>query len=113
MTKRTDTSRMLEALRGPSTVAVPTEGTPPVRVTGSRASQVRFTFDMARNQHRFVKRFVLDCDTTGSAAPEPCGHSWKKTVDSLNVFVGISPTSEHGGNSKDHDLRRYGSTAIR
>lgn len=63
-TKRTDTDRVLAALRGPAAVTSEA-GSPRI---GQRENHVRFTFDMDRAQHRFVKRFVLDCDTTSSAA---------------------------------------------
>ena len=33
-----------------------------------RDDQIRFTFDVARGQHRFIRQFVLDSQTTASAA---------------------------------------------
>lgn len=33
-----------------------------------RSSTVRFTFDVPRSQHRYIKHFVLEAETTGSQA---------------------------------------------
>jgi hypothetical protein len=62
-TNRTD--QVLAALRGtaPSPVA------PSEEVTGAlKEKAVRFTFDVDRHQHRFIRQFVLDEQTTASAA---------------------------------------------
>ena len=43
----------------------------PVKTTVVPAKQtdtVRFTFDVSRGQHRFIKHYVLDAQTTASAA---------------------------------------------
>ena len=64
-TKRTD--QVLAALRG--TAAPPA---PPVlqqhEESKSKDDAVRFTFDVPRHQHRFIRQFVLDSNTTASAA---------------------------------------------
>ena len=62
-TRRTE--QVLAALRGaapapPATAPVPAASKPP--------GTVRFTFDITREQHRFIRRFVLDAETTASAA---------------------------------------------
>jgi hypothetical protein len=64
-TKRTE--QVLAALRGatpPATTAPQSEQT---SVRGKRDG-VRFTFDVAREQHRYIRKFVLDSETTASAA---------------------------------------------
>lgn len=40
----------------------------PVVVRSRQADTVRFTFDVSREQHRFIKHYVLDAQTTASAA---------------------------------------------
>lgn len=39
-----------------------------VRSGGRRSDMVRFTFDVSRPQHRFIKQYVLESDATASAA---------------------------------------------
>ena len=51
----------------PTVSIVPTEPSP-ARVSSKPAGTVRFTFDVTREQHRFIKHYVLDADTTASAA---------------------------------------------
>lgn len=46
--------------------AVSAEPLPPRTLKTART--VRFTFDVARDQLRFIKHYVLDADTTDSAA---------------------------------------------
>ncbi len=63
--KRTD--QVLAALRGtepPTVIPAPTVADAARR----RDDQIRFTFDVARGQHRFIRQFVLDSQTTASAA---------------------------------------------
>ena len=50
----------------PSTTApVPVK---PAGVPSKQTDTVRFTFDVSREQHRFIKHYVLDAQTTASAA---------------------------------------------
>lgn len=40
----------------------------PTGVVPKQTDTVRFTFDVSREQHRFIKHYVLDAQTTASAA---------------------------------------------
>jgi hypothetical protein len=59
----TDVLAAMNAQPSPVSVVVPT-----TVVRGRGGGTVRFTFDVPREQHRFIKRFVLDAETTSSAA---------------------------------------------
>ena len=61
-TKRTE--QVLAALRGANSPAEP----PQSATRPAKDSGIRFTFDVARDQHRFIRQFVLDSETTASAA---------------------------------------------
>jgi hypothetical protein len=64
-TKRTE--QVLAALRGANPSA-PAEPAGEPALARSRRGGVRFTFDVSREQHRFIRQFVLDSETTASAA---------------------------------------------
>lgn len=65
-TKRTSTDQVLAALQGP---AIPLPASSPVQRSSSpREGLVRFTFDIDRSQHLFIRHFALDTRTTASAA---------------------------------------------
>lgn len=51
--------------QAPMTVLPPS---PAGRSGGRRSDMVRFTFDVSRPQHRFIKQYVLESDATASAA---------------------------------------------
>ena len=67
MTTKNRTDQVLAALRGET---LPMSATPLVeqQVQKQKSDAVRFTFDVARDQHRFIRQFVLDSDTNASAA---------------------------------------------
>ncbi len=59
---------VLAAMTAQHPIAVlppPAAGLP---ASGRRADMVRFTLDVTRTQHRFIKQFVLESDATPSAA---------------------------------------------
>lgn len=64
-TKRTE--QVLAALRGANPPA-PAEPQGEPALARRRRGGVRFTFDVSREQHRFIRQFVLDSETTASAA---------------------------------------------
>lgn len=64
-TKRTE--QVLAALRGATPPATTAPQSEPTSARGKRDG-VRFTFDVAREQHRYIRQFVLDSETTASAA---------------------------------------------
>lgn len=61
------TEQVLAALRG----ATPSQSVTkqPQNTAGpEKEPAVRFTFDVPRDQHRFIRQFVLDAESTASAA---------------------------------------------
>lgn len=64
MSRSNRTDQVLAALRGPQPV---TPSAPPAP-SRTKEKAVRFTFDVDRSQHRFIRQFVLDAETTSSAA---------------------------------------------
>ena len=67
MTTKNRTDQVLAALRGE---AAPVGVAPLVeqQLQKQKSDAVRFTFDVVRDQHRFIRQFVLDSDTNASAA---------------------------------------------
>ena len=59
---------VLAAMRAqaPDVAPLTRSASPPAAT--SRGDVVRFTFDVSKSQHRFIKQFVLESDTTASAA---------------------------------------------
>lgn len=62
----TRTDQVLAALRGSATTSPPLAA--PKSPVSKQRDDVRFTFDVARDLHRYIRQFVLDSDTTASAA---------------------------------------------
>jgi hypothetical protein len=61
------TEQVLAALRGAS--PPPSAAKQPQNAAGpEKEPAVRFTFDVPRDQHRFIRQFVLDAESTASAA---------------------------------------------
>lgn len=58
---------VLAAMTAQAPVMVLPQPTTGVR-GGRRSDMVRFTFDVSRPQHRFIKQYVLESDATASAA---------------------------------------------
>lgn len=65
-TKRTSTDQVLAALQGPA-ISLPARS-PAQQSNRPKAGHVRFTFDIDRSQHLFIRHFALDTRTTASAA---------------------------------------------
>ena len=59
---------VLAAMTAQAPVAVLPPPASGVRPGGRRSDMVRFTFDVTRPQHRFIKQYVLESDATASAA---------------------------------------------
>jgi hypothetical protein len=67
MTTNNRADQVLAALRGEAVKMNPVSLVQH-EVHKQRSDAVRFTFDVARDQHRFIRQFVLDSDTNASAA---------------------------------------------